>query len=1379
MAGYEAEIKAKASVRGQVCSYQITYPAGFPTWKKYSGLTITDEERSEETVVAEYSYTDISGPPCSRQSTDLKIFDRIRNIQCPAGYFKDEYVVEGAWKEDCFPWNPTAPAAKNLGGAPFSGESAICPASQVEDHKGNPVSPLTGNKFQVETDFIGEGLLPLELRRYYNSLTMRSTSAVPVVYLDNLGSGWRHTYSRSLASIQGVETSTVYALRETGQTLFFEGGAGSWQITDNRPEQLSQETSGTSFVWKLRLPGGLLETYDDTGRLIDVESGGLRQTISYDVQGRLASVTDPRGRMMQFLYSTSTSVEVDKVVLPDGGVIDYSYFNSPARLSTVLYPDNKTRKYSYGSSYQTSAITGLTDESNVVYANWTYTSMNRATSSKHAGNVDLHQFSYGTGSTTVTDPRGVARSVAYQSIEGTLQRTSITGPDGDSKAYDAYGRMISQTDAVGDQTALSYNQKGLETSRTVGYGTPEAYNLTTEWNSTLLLPTANQTPALREEMDYDSDGRLTAKRKIDRASYETRTWTYTYDSQGLLTEEDGPRSDVYDTISYTYDTNGDLLSVTNALSQTTTVISRDGIGRVTQIQDPNGVTTGYTYDLRGRLLTSTTAGATTTLAYTPTGLVSTVTTPAGTVLFYTYDAAHRLTKITDGAGNYTTFNLDSSGEVTAKKVYDSGNVLRRTQSFVYNTLGQLQQIVGAQSQATTLSYDNAGSVTSEQDALGRITSYAYDALDRVTQTTDALQGYTTQGYDPAGELASVTDPISATTQYAYNGFGEVVSTTSPDSGLTTYTYDAAGNASSKTNANGVTATYGYDALNRLTSIQYPDSSLNASFGYDQGTNGIGRLTSVTDAGGVRTFAYDARGNLVQQSTTAGGFTTTIGYAYNLDGRLTQVTYPSGKVASYTRNSLGQITAIAHNGYGLLSNRTYDAAGAVKSQAWNPSGSVTEQKTYDLDGLLTNWTVGGLLSQAYSYDAVGNVTVMGGKSFGYDVMDRLVSEPTQSLSYDGNGNRLWDAAGSYGYTAASNRMATGPPGTVVLDAAGNTLQLGSQSFTYNAAGRMATATGGQAASYTYYADQLRASKTVGSVTTRYHYGPDGRLLAETDGSTGAVLREYVWDDEVPVAQASAGPIVYLHTDHLGTPRLGTNSVGAEVWRWDSDAFGTAAPTGSAVVNLRFPGQYFDAETGLHYNWHRTYDPASGRYVESDPIGLAGGLNTFGYVGGNPNGFRDPHGQFGVPGLLIGAGIGAISGAAGAMIQGGTSTEIAKSIKAGAASGAVIGLLGPGAYAVGGVGLESLVAATAGGMSNFLGQLYVTRNIGKTKYGAVLSAAIGSPLGNLASAAARGLTMWPQISAGLLGVQLDLAVNAIGNKTSQTLDEELKRARKCQQ
>ncbi|MCB0523247.1 MAG: hypothetical protein KDC86_01890 [Saprospiraceae bacterium] len=135
-----------------------------------------------------------------------------------------------------------------------------------------------------------------------------------------------------------------------------------------------------------------------------------------------------------------------------------------------------------------------------------------------------------------------------------------------------------------------------------------------------------------------------------------------------------------------------------------------------------------------------------------------------------------------------------------------------------------------------------------------------------------------------------------------------------------------------------------------------------------------------------------------------------------------------------------------------------------------------------------------------------------------------------------------------------------------------------------------------------------------------------LYGEYDNS-GNLIREYVWLNGSPLAQVDAGSpevLTYLHTDHLATPRFGADASGSTVWTWESGAFGTEAPTGSATVNLRFPGQYFDAETGLHYNWNRTYNPAIGRYVSSDPIGLAGGLNTFAYATLSPLVFIDPEG-----------------------------------------------------------------------------------------------------------------------------------------------------------
>ncbi|MEY8876773.1 MAG: RHS repeat-associated core domain-containing protein, partial [Leptothrix sp. (in: b-proteobacteria)] len=146
------------------------------------------------------------------------------------------------------------------------------------------------------------------------------------------------------------------------------------------------------------------------------------------------------------------------------------------------------------------------------------------------------------------------------------------------------------------------------------------------------------------------------------------------------------------------------------------------------------------------------------------------------------------------------------------------------------------------------------------------------------------------------------------------------------------------------------------------------------------------------------------------------------------------------------------------------------------------------------------------------------------------------------------------------------------------------------------------------------------------------------MGEYDKS-GAALREYIWLDDVPVAMftpgatASAAPIVYyIHTDHLNTPRVVTDTAGNLRWRWIADPFGTAVPEtnpaglGAFVQNLRFPGQVADGETGLFYNMARYYDPMIGRYVESDPIGLQGGINTYAYVGGNPLSYMDPLGLY---------------------------------------------------------------------------------------------------------------------------------------------------------
>jgi len=142
-----------------------------------------------------------------------------------------------------------------------------------------------------------------------------------------------------------------------------------------------------------------------------------------------------------------------------------------------------------------------------------------------------------------------------------------------------------------------------------------------------------------------------------------------------------------------------------------------------------------------------------------------------------------------------------------------------------------------------------------------------------------------------------------------------------------------------------------------------------------------------------------------------------------------------------------------------------------------------------------------------------------------------------------------------------------------------------------------------------------------LTIHYVYDLNGQLIAELDGS-GATLVEYVWLADTPVAVFQQNSLNYVYADHLNTPRSITDTANVVRWSWRSEPFGSSAANsnpsgkGAFTYNLRFPGQYFDAESGLHYNYFRDYDPQTGRYIQSDPIGLAGGVNTYAYVSGNP-------------------------------------------------------------------------------------------------------------------------------------------------------------------
>ncbi len=226
----------------------------------------------------------------------------------------------------------------------------------------------------------------------------------------------------------------------------------------------------------------------------------------------------------------------------------------------------------------------------------------------------------------------------------------------------------------------------------VHYGTSKARTITTTWHSTYRLPTQIVEPNRTTAFTYDSAGNVLTKTLTDTSVTPnvSRTWTYTYDTYGRVLTEDGPRTDVIDITEYIYYTCttgaqcGQLYQIENPLSQVTTFNTYNAHGQPLTITDPNGVVTTLTYDSRQRLTSRTIGSETTTFTYWPTGLLKKVTLPDSSFLQYTYDNAHRLTRIDDADGNYVVYTLDAMGNRTAENAYDPTNALSRTHTCVFH-----------------------------------------------------------------------------------------------------------------------------------------------------------------------------------------------------------------------------------------------------------------------------------------------------------------------------------------------------------------------------------------------------------------------------------------------------------------------------------------------------------------------------------------------------------------------------------------------------------------------------------------------------------------------------------------------------------------------
>ncbi|WP_146160125.1 MULTISPECIES: RHS repeat-associated core domain-containing protein [unclassified Stenotrophomonas] len=731
---------------------------------------------------------------------------------------------------------------------------------------------------------------------------------------------------------------------------------------------------------------------------------------------------------------------------------------------------------------------------------------------------------------------------------------------------------------------------------------------------------------------------------------------------------------------------GDLHKTIDALGKITEILGYDPQGRPLSLVDANGVVTDYEYNARGWLITTKVRGADdavetddriTRIEYEPSGLVKKVTLPGGAYIRYVYDAAHRLTEVIDEAGNTVRYTLDLAGNRKQEDTRTVGGELKRTLTREFNVLSQLETLKDGSLNATGFIYDSNGNPYQTTDAMGRRTIHAHDALNRLSRSIQDAGGLAAEinyAYNAQDRITQISDPNGLSTHYVYNGFGDRIQLISPDTGGTAYTYDGAGNVRTETDARGVVRTHSYDALNRLITTAYPDSSLNEAYTYDTPPTQCpfgerfsqGHRATMVDGSGGTAYCYSRFGQLVRKVQITNGVTLVVKYDYDVAGRLVAQTYPDGTVADYVRDARGRIASIGVTRPGrtrelLLTVAGYNPFGPA--MGWTYGNGRVLERTHDLNYEVRSLrdTAAGGLNLGFARNALMQVSAIHDAAFAqqarvkfdYDPLNRLTKfrdgpsdVALETYDYDKTGNRTQFANNggihTYQYSGQDHRLAVVDGIARGYDATGNTTSIdgATKVFVHGSNGRLTQVTqaGVPVMNYAYNGRGERVRRHLGSSDTLTVYDESGRWLGDYDAS-GLALQQAVWLDDLPVGlvagpSAAVNRLHYVQPDHLGTPRAVIDPVrDVAVWTWDiaSEAFGNSAPnedpdldTSRFVLDMRFPGQRLDVASGLNYNLHRDYDASIGRYIQGDPIGLAGDISLYAYALNSPLLKSDPLG-----------------------------------------------------------------------------------------------------------------------------------------------------------
>ncbi len=954
--------------------------------------------------------------------------------------------------------------------------------------------------------------------------------------------------------------------------------------------------------------------YDADSRLTQVTDVlGHTFQYAYDETGRMISKTDPAGRTTQMEYNTFGWISA--IVDANGNRTSYSYAQNEAQneiYTMVTYPNGRVKEIWYDELGRVTRtdLNGTTIEENG-YGN------RKRIKTDERGYKTIYEFdewhqlikkTYPDGAVEETeyDPdtklkvrrvkkNGTVVTYEYDDDRNLIRQVQAPGTDDEiihEFTYDEYGNELKQTTVMGDESVpdsvieMAYDQYGNMTSST----DPEGHATSTTYNY-LGMPLAKTDP-------------------------RGNTWAYEYDAAGNLIKETGPSEDESEpnVIAYTYDAVGNRTTQTDALGGVYQ-FAYDAKDRLVKQTDPLGNETVYQRDFEGKVLQQTDA--------------------EGSYLVFGYDNLGRLISKGTSAGKQVTFEYDQDSAAGCPACSGAGtgepSVIQYPTMEVgqdYDRLGRkirdrYEPFDGTAERERTTEYDEMGNVTAVTDMNGLTTSYEYDAVGRKVKETRPGGTSITYAYDEQHNMTGLTDANGHTTTFEYDLNSRLVKEIRPGGQETAYTYDGNGNLASRTDAKGQVTAYEYNAVNKLVAIRYinageTDPVKTVAFTWDMG----GNMTGYDDGTVSAVFTYDQAHRKTGETVNYDSFTRTLAYEYYGNGLVKSFTGPDGITVDYTHTKDNRISTIAIPDLGIVSYNAYEWSNPAGILL--PGGTLKEFE-YDAFNQVKSITAkdpGGaaVMDLGYELDNRANVTAMsslgGTVSYAYDDLYRLVrvddsAEGTTEYTFDDMNNRM--SPGTWTYNA-DDQLTAGDDAAYAYDANGNVAskETAADTFYYtydheNRLIRIQSDSAGEIAAYGYDPFGRRISKEVGGVNTYFIYADEG-LVGECDDS-GNLIRTYGYvpgtmNGYDPVFMRTGNDGYFYHTDRIGKPVKMTDINGTTVWSANYDVYGTArVDESSTIANpLRLPGQYRDEESGLHYNYFRHYDPASGRYLQPDPLGL---------------------------------------------------------------------------------------------------------------------------------------------------------------------------------